>query len=158
MNLAPTQALFDAFVREEMGINSTVLPDNSKYLIWAYHQSRALVNRQIQLVSPLMYLIAVNNLGGDILVNIAQDVPDAPPVAGSKPPAPFFAYTRRQLNLNSFVTGVITSTSDQGTSESMEVPDFVKNLTIADLQNLKTIWGRNYIGIAQSVGSDWGLS
>lgn len=157
MRFRPTQAGFVTFVRNEMGISTSVLPDNSQYLMWAYFQAISLVNSQLR-VDPLNYMIAVYNLGGDILVNIAQDLPDAPPVPNSKPPAPFFAYTRRKLNLNSFVTGVISSTSDEGTSESMVVPDWVKTMTLADLQLIKTPWGQRYLGIAQSVGSLWGLS
>lgn len=157
MLLRPTFAGFVSFVREQMGISPSALPDGSQYFFWAWHQSVALVNHKIRIV-PVMYLRAVYCLGGDILVNIAQDPPGAPDVQGSKPPMPFFAYTRKTLNLNSFVTGVITSTSDQGSSESMEVPTQVQTFTLADLQNLKTPWGREYIGIAQSVGTDWGLS
>lgn len=153
----PTYAGFVAFVREDAGISTAALPDGSKYLLWAYHQSLSLVNHLIRVV-PLQYMLAVYNLGTDILINIAQDPSGAPVVPGSKPPQPFFAFTRKQLNLNSFVTGVITSTSDQGSSESMEVPEQVKTFTLADLQNLKTPWGRAYIGIAQSVGTDWGLT
>ncbi len=156
-DLRPTLAGFTEFVRDEMGIAASALPDGSKYFGWAYAQSRSLVNHRICAV-PLQYLLAVYNLGGDILVNIAQDPSDAPVVPGTNPPMKFFAYTRKSLNLNSFVTGVITSTSDQGSSESMDVPEQVKTFTLADLQNLKTPWGRAYIGIAQSVGSDWGLS
>lgn len=157
MNGRPTFVGFVEFVRNNMGINNTVLPDGSIYLNWAYAQAKALVNLQIRIVPP-MYLVAVYNLGGATLLNIAQDIPNAPPVAGSKPPQPFFAYTRTRLNLNSFVTGIISSTSDQGTSESLVVPEQLQTLTIADLQLAKTPWGQQYLGIAQSVGSDWGIS
>lgn len=158
MDLRPTYEGFVSFVRDEMGISTAVLPDGSKYLGWAYHQACHLVNTQIAQADQLMYMIAVYNLGGDTLVNIAQDPPGAPTVPGTKPPMAFFAYTRKKLNLNSFVTGVITSTSDEGTSESMQLPDWVKGLTLADLQSIKTPWGQKYLGIAQSVGSLWGLS
>lgn len=154
----PTQAGFNNFVRTSMGINNTVLPDNSPFLVWAFEVAIELVNRRIAQASTIMYIRAVYNLAADNLINYAQDTADAPPVVGSKPPLPFFANTRARLNINSFVTGVISSTSDEGTSESMVVPEAVRSFTIADLQNLKTPWGRAYIGIAQSVGSDWGLS
>jgi hypothetical protein len=158
MGQGPTQAGFNSFVQQQMGIATAVLPVDSIYLVWAYQQSLALVNQMIATASSVMYLVAVYNLAGAILLDIAQDVANAPPVTGSKPPQPFFAYTRTRLNLNSFVTGVISSTSDEGTSESLVVPDQLKNLTIADLQLAKTPWGQRYLGIAQSVGSDWGMS
>lgn len=157
MRPCPTIPGFINFVRGEMGISPSVLPDGSQYFFWAYNQAISLVNRRIAVV-PLQYMLAVYNLAGDILINLAQDPTGAPNVPGSNPPTPFFAWTRKQLNINSFVTGVVTSTSDQGTSQSMEVPEQVKTFTLADLQNLKTPWGRNYIGIAQAVGTDWGLS
>lgn len=153
----PSLAGFIAFVRQQMGVSTAVLPDASMYLPWSYYQALSLVNRQIRII-PIQYLVAVYNLGGATLLNIAQDIPDATPVAGSKPPQAFFAYTRTRLNLNSFVTGIISSTSDEGTSESLVVPDQLKTLTIADLQLAKTPWGQTYLGIAQSVGSDWGIT
>src|ERR1700743_166794 len=99
----PTLTGFTTFVRNEMGIPTSVLPDGSVWIQWAFNQAVSLVNHQIRVV-PLQYLLAVYNLAGDTLVNIAQDEPDAPAVPGSKPPLPFFAWTRRRLNLNSFVT------------------------------------------------------
>ena len=40
----------------------------------------------------------------------------------------------------------------------MTVPKAFDELTIGNLQNLKTPWGRVYLGIAQSYGTLWGLS
>jgi hypothetical protein len=40
----------------------------------------------------------------------------------------------------------------------MATPDFVKTLTLANLQQLKTPWGRQYLAYAQSAGPLWGLS
>ena len=62
------------------------------------------------------------------------------------------------MAINSFVAGVIESSADESTSQSMKVPDQFEGLTIADLQNLKTPWGRTYLGIAQSIRTDWGIS
>lgn len=157
MTPMPSLAGFTDFVRNQMGISTVVLPDTSVYLGWAYGQAVNLTNVQL-MCDPLSYMLAVYNLGAATLLNIAQDLPDATPVEGSKPPTAFFSWTRRQLNLNSFVTGVITSTSDQGTSESMEVPDWVKKLNLAELQLLKTPWGQAYLGIAQNAGTLWGIS
>jgi len=38
------------------------------------------------------------------------------------------------------------------------VPDFFKDLSLADLQMLQDPWGRRYLMIAQQFGSLWGLS
>ena len=76
------------------------------------------------------------------------------------PPAPqtigYFAYFRQQWGLLSFVSGVVQSTSDQGTSESLLVPDFMSQLTLANLRNLKDPYGQTYLQIMQSMGGYWG--
>lgn len=71
----------------------------------------------------------------------------------------YFATIRRQFKLASTVPGVIASTSDLSTSVSLDNPDFMKGLTLENLQLLKTPWGRAYLSIAQKYGPTiWGLS
>lgn len=146
---------FIEFIRVGMSVPVDVLPDGSIYIRWAYARATHLVNRQIQQADPLLYMVAVYNLGADILVNITQDAPDAPPY---KDGLPYWKWLRSQFNINAFIAGVVTSSSDEGTSQSLEVSDAFKNLTLMDLQNLKTPWGREYLGIAQSVGALFGMS
>lgn len=161
----PTEAGFLAFIRNIMAIPAPVLPSDSLYIGWSYNVALSFVNETLRVAGaasptfPSIYALAVYNLGGDRLVNYAQDVPDAPNVVGSDPPLPFFANMRRVLNINAFVSGVIQSASDESTSESMVVPDFMKGLTFRDLQMTKTPWGREYLGIAQDYGpSVWGIT
>jgi hypothetical protein len=56
------------------------------------------------------------------------------------------------------VAGVIGSSADETTSESLVVPEAMKNLTLQNLQNLKTPYGRQYLYFAQAFGTNWGLS
>lgn len=71
----------------------------------------------------------------------------------------FFANVRQKLKLNSFVPGVVGSTSDLSTSVGLDNPDFFKHLTLADLQLLKTPYGRQYLSLAQKYGPTiWGLT
>ncbi|HEV2303154.1 MAG TPA: hypothetical protein VGR91_16425 [Stellaceae bacterium] len=71
----------------------------------------------------------------------------------------YFANLRRSLKIASFVPGVVASTSDQGTAMGLSNPDFVKRLTLYDLQLLKSPWGQAYLSMAQKYGpSVWGLS
>lgn len=161
--MGPTFAGFLNFVRVFMSIGTGVLPDDSPFLQPAYDSSITLVNVDMALVpsprtSPSFYATAVYNLAGDFLVNIAQDQPDAPNVPGSAPPAPYFRWLRQTLNLNSFVGGVITASNDETTGESMTMPDFVKQLTMMDLQTLKTPWGRAYMAAAQQYGYIVGIN
>jgi hypothetical protein len=70
----------------------------------------------------------------------------------------FFATARTNYGINSFVAGVIGSSADETTSESLVVPEAMKNLTLQNLQNLKTPYGRQYLYFAQAFGTNWGLS
>jgi hypothetical protein len=77
----------------------------------------------------------------------------------SQPWNHYWSDLRAKYGLDSFVLGVIQSSADQGTSQSLLVPDWVKNLTMFDLALLKTPWGRRYLGLAQAYGPTiWGLT
>lgn len=142
-----------------MGITTAQLPPSSPVIAMAFNVALDIVNLAINNASPDMYTLAVYNLAGDNLVNYAQDPAGAPNVEGSDPPAPFFQNMRTQLNVNAFVSGVIQSSGDQGTNNSMVVQEAAKNFTLSDLQSLKTPWGRQYLSIAQRYGpSIWGLN
>lgn len=104
-----------------------------------------------QATSPSIYAVAVYNLGADTLINYAYDIPDA-----SDPN--YWSNLRASFGINSFTGGVINFSSDQSTSEGIAVSDFLKSLTLADLQNLKTPWGRNYLALSQSIGTLWGIT
>jgi hypothetical protein len=149
----PTLVGFITFIRNVMGINTTVLPDDSFVIGTAFQVALEIVNLQLNCASAVMYTLAVYNLAGDNLLNYAQDLPDADVVPGSGDPGmAFFAWTRQQLDLNGFISGVITSVNDQGTGNSMIVQEAAKNFTLSDLQNLKTPYGRQYLAIAQRAG------
>ena len=71
----------------------------------------------------------------------------------------YFSRLRRQLKINSFVPGVVGSTSDLTTSVGLDNPDFMKGLTLENLQLLKTPFGQAYLSTAQKYGpSIWGLT
>jgi hypothetical protein len=97
---------------------------------------------------PSIYATAVYNLGGAILVDIAQDTP----------PSTYWSDLRNSMNINGFQPGIINSAADQGTSETTFVPDSLKGLTLFDLQLLKTPWGRAYLAIAGLWGALWGIT
>lgn len=143
-----SEAGFICFIRQEMGIAPIQLPDCSRAIVSAYLYAREIVSRQIELVSPRLYADAVYNLAADYLINWA---PDSPASGG------FFEKLREKYSITSFTAGVIQATADEGTSESMLIPEGFKNLTIGQLQNLKTPYGRAYLSIAQSIGSLWGI-
>jgi len=139
---------FKAFIRNIMQINTTVLPDNSPYIEMSLEVAVEIVNPAIAQASTVLFDQALNNLSGDYLLNWAQD----------QTGQTFFADVRRSLNIGGFVGGVISASADVSTSETMVTPEFMKGLTMANLQNLKTPYGRQYMAIAQAYGPVWGLT
>ena len=154
MDTQPTPAGFLNFVRNVMGVPTDVLPDDSLVLVYALQVALLIVNQKINAASPAIYTLAVYNLAGDNLINYAQDLPPFP-----DPPAlPFWAALRKSYGSNNFVAGVVSSASDEGTSSSYDVIKTLETLTIGQLQNLKTPYGRQYLAFASQVGTNWGLS
>jgi hypothetical protein len=146
--VSPTFAGFVAFVRGTMGISSVVLPDAEPCLREAYDLSIETVNRAIQPAAPNMYRSAVYNLGGDIVINTAPDQ------EGST----YFLDLRAKWNVLDPTSGVVQSSSDASTSQTLTVPEQANTFTLGDLQNLKTPYGRAYLIIAQKYGTLWGIS
>ena len=149
----PTLAGFIWFVQNIMGISTIYLPADSPQLQFAYDVASDIVNQTFRCVpsaatSPSVYAQMVYNLAGDTLINIATDQPEQT----------FFVDLRKQFNCLGFVGGVIQSSGDESSNESMVVPEQIKMFTVANLNNLKTPHGRTYIGYAQSYGTLWGLS
>ncbi|WP_158781591.1 hypothetical protein [Pantoea sp. BAV 3049] len=135
---------FIEFVRADMDITPDQVPDNSLSFSLAYGGAVEWVNRDIEMVMPNLYAVAVYNLAASFLVNYGtEDV---------------FGAFRQQMGLNNIATGVITGAGDNSTSAQRLVPDFFKDLSLTDLQMLQDPWGRRYLMIAQQFGSLWGLS
>ena len=59
---------------------------------------------------------------------------------------------RTKLGIAKFSPGVVSSQADAGTSTALLNPEFMKTLTMQNLQNLRDPWGRQYIAFAQSYG------
>jgi hypothetical protein len=152
----PTIEGYTDWVYSVMGVPPSVLPSDSIYIQMSYDIAYEFVNQYINMVNPGVFTVAVYNLAGNFLVNIAQDDPAAIPPPDNA--ATYWADLRAGLNLNSFVPGLVDNAADQGTSAGLQLLNSMKDLTIGDLQLLKTPWGRVYMGIAQSVGSMWGLT
>ena len=158
----PTLAGFISFLRNVVGITTTVLPDASPVIPMAYQVALDLVN--LALSCTPIYALAVYNLGADRVLNFAQDLPNAAIIPGSVSPAnpnglAYFAFTRYKWNIFGFVSGVVQSTGDESTNVSMVVQEAAKNFTLGDMQNLKTPYGRQYLAFAQDYGpSVWGIN
>ena len=135
---------FIAFVRSDMGVTAEQVPNDSQSLSLAFGGAVEWVNRDIEAVVPNLYTVAVYNLAASFLVNYGTES--------------VFADFRSKFGLNDFKAGVITGAGDNATSAQRLVPEFFKDLSLADLQMLQDPWGRRYLMIAQQFGSLWGLS
>lgn len=154
----PTEAGFSAWVYSVMGVPAQYLPSDSPSIVYAYNTAVALVNPHFECVPGPIYLQMVYNLAGHLLASWAPDVPNLVYITVENVPYGFFQYLRKQNNMLGFTTGIVQSSSDEGTSASMVVPHQAENLTLNQLQCTTTVWGRTYLGYAQSFGTNWGLN
>jgi hypothetical protein len=140
----PDLAGFILFIRTTMGISADILPDDDPSISSAFSLSMDWVNRDIACISPILYSQAVYNLSASFLINFG--------------PESVFGEIRKDLGLNNFTAGVISASADETTSQTRVVSDALKNLSLADLQQIKDPYGRWYLAIAQQYGDLWGLS
>ena len=153
--MEPTIAGYLDFLRNSVGIPVNALPNDSPWIGATFDFALKTVNMDLQVVTggsdayPSYYAIAVYNFGTAMLIEWAPDQ------TGST----YFAVLREKFKIFTFIAGVISSSSDESTSQSIDVADAFKGLTIGDLQLLKTPWGRAYLAMAQNAGPTiWGLS
>jgi hypothetical protein len=152
----PTFAGFQWFVANIMSVPFPSIPPTS-WLQVAYDEAVnltywALGTVPSQPTTPSIYAFAVYNLGCAMLLEFAQDD------TTTNPPGTFWTNLRNSLGVNSFSFGLITSASDQGTAESMYIPNQIKNMTLMDMQLAKSPWGRKYLMIAGQWGSIWDIT
>jgi hypothetical protein len=151
----PNIADFNDFIANSMQVPASALAPGSPYPQFALSRGIDIVFNLPGIVSQLEYTQAVYNCAAHFLISLT---PDVIPVVVYQDNLGFFTYTRQSLDLNSFQAGVISSSSDESTSNSMTIPESLTNLTVGDLDFLKTPWGRQYIAYAQDFGQIAGLS
>lgn len=144
----PTLDGFQDFITNVMQAPTTALPVGAPIISYAFNAASSIVLKAIQGIDPFLYQMAVYNLAASILVQYAPDQ------AGQT----FFVDYRKSHGIGVFTPGLIQSSSDNGTSQSWMIPEAFKNLSLADLQNLKNPYGLAYLEIAQSYGQIWGLT
>lgn len=144
----PNVTDFVTFLQTVAGIPVAALPASSPYIPWALNYSKELTLVGLNAVGTDFYCFAVYLLGTSFLINWCPD----------QPGQTYFQKIRKQWNINGFVGGTIQSTADQSTSESLLAPDFLKGLTIGQLQALKDPFGRQWLAMQADAGNLWGLS
>lgn len=156
----PTLSGFQAFLLDPVGITATILPPSSFVVAMALTVAMDIVNQQLQLAAPTEYTLAVYNLATSNIFNYAQDLPGAAIYRTNSTGIgqPFFAAMRDTWGIYNPTSGVVQSASDVSTSDTVVVPDFAKDLTLADLQLRKDPFGRQYLALAQKYGTLWGIN
>jgi hypothetical protein len=153
---SPNLPDYALFVSGVMDVSVLYLPPTSPFLAYAFDQALALVvapgrrwwNWGSQPPGGIGYTLAVYNCAGHIQIRITPD----------QAQRTFFVEQRTLYHINKPSFGVVESTSDEGTSASLAVPDALKQLTLGDLDFAKTPWGREYLSYAQDFGGVWGIS
>jgi hypothetical protein len=136
------------FLTTVAGIPTTALPSTSGYIAWALSYSEEQTLLVLRAIGQDYYCFAVYLLATSFLINWCPD----------QPGQTFFVDLRKSWNISGFVGGIVSSTADQGTSESMDMPDFIKGLTLAQLQAIKDQFGRQWLAMSQDLGPVWGIS
>jgi len=160
----PTLAGFQNFITTIMLVPVSALPPSSPFIAYAFANALAIVNPALRAVwipqwdaagvalnsgGWTIYAEAVYNLAAHNLIAYAPD----------QPGFTYFAKLRKKFNMHGFVSGVVQSSGDEGTSVSLVVQEAAKEFTLMNLQQLKTPYGRTYLGIAQSYGpSTFGMN
>ena len=168
VTITPTFAGFQNWIYNIVGFPATAIPADAEILTWAYNTAVSSVNTQIGQIPGPLYAQAIYNFGTDWLVDWAPDVPGqyypsppAPPPSTAAAPTAntgYFAWLRANYNIFGFLPGIVSSSFDQGTGQSLTPLEQYKNYTLGNLQQTKTPWGRAYLAIAASVGTLWGIT
>jgi hypothetical protein len=136
------------FLTTVVGVPTAALPSNSTYLPWALSYAEEKTLLVLYAIGQDYYCFAVYLLATSFLLNWCPDQ------SGQT----YFAGLRKTWNLTGFVGGTIQSSADVSTSESLLTPDFLKGLTLDQLQALKDPFGRQWLSMMQSNGPIWGIS
>jgi hypothetical protein len=143
--LFPTQPNlidFRYYLYSSVAIPLPALPEDSPWPEYALIQAFSLVLPGCGIV----YILAVYNCATHI---VFLNTPDQ---AGQN----YFAYARspQGYGLVAPSTGLVASSSDEGTSSTLSSPDWAKGLTASQLICYKTPWGRQYLDWQQQYGSN----
>ena len=139
---------FLVFIATTMQVPADDLPANSPWPQIAYNAAMDIVASELQTIAPAVYVIALYNLAGHFLLLLTPDQ------SGQT----FFADAAKQYGLTSFAIGPVTGASDQGTSDTLFVPEFYKTLSLQDYQYLLTPYGRTYLALAMNLSGLWGIT
>lgn len=136
------------FLTTVAGVPTAALPSNSAYIPWALSYAEEKTLMVLYAVGQDYYCFAVYCLATSFLINWCPDQTNQT----------YFADLRKMWDLTGFVGGTVQASADQSTSESLLAPDFLKGLTLGQLQNLRDPYGRQWLAMQQDLSNIWGIS
>jgi len=147
----PNLVDFKSFLAESVQIPLAALPDASPYPSYALDQAIALVLNPPGAALPgVMYSLACYNCATHLLFVITPDQSGQSYFLNARgnnstaiPPG---------FGLNAPSTGIVVSSSDNGTSAGLAQPEWAAGLTVGQLGFMKTPWGREFLSWQQSYG------
>ena len=148
MDVTPTLAGFTTFCRDIVGISIAAMPDNDPGFQQALDYANEWIPNQLAVYSPALYTAAIYNWAASLLIQFQPDQ------SGQV----FFVNARKSFGIGNFVPGVISSASNEATSQSMTVGKGLSNMSLTDMQRVKDPYGRNALAILMDLGTLWGLS
>lgn len=149
----PSLGDYVLWIRGVVGIDPLNLPDGSPFFQYALNRALGIVLNIPAGLTGLEYTLAVYNCATHIQIKITPDQV-AQGVART-----YFLSKRSEFQLLQPVIGLPLSSSDNATSVTNAVPEAMRELTIQDLDFMKTPWGREYLMTVQDYGPTvWGLS
>jgi hypothetical protein len=158
----PNLVDFTTYIETSVQIPTAALPTNDPFIGYAFNIALAtVVCVPMALCLPpgtgpsalgVLYALAVYNLGVATLFQITPDQPGQTYFADARSSAVSANFPSGGFGLNQVSTGLVVSSSDEGTSATLVAPTWAANLTIGQLQLMKTYWGQQYLSYAQSYG------
>ena len=144
----PTLAGFLTFCRTVVGIPIAAMPDADPGFATALAFAQEWIPDQIATYSPTLSTSAVYNWAASSIIQFQPDI------TGQV----YFQGLRTSFGATNFVPGVITTASNEATSDSVTAGKGLQNLQLIDLQRAKDPYGRQALAILQSLGTLWGLT
>lgn len=148
MDTKPTLAGFITFCRNIVGIPVVDMPDEDPGFQNALDYAALWIPIYLNTISPGLFTLATYNWAASLIIQYQPDE------AGQV----FFSQARQAFQINNFVPGVITTASNEATSQSMTIGKGLQNMTLTDLQRVKDPYGRAALAILQDLGTVWGLT
>ena len=148
--LVPNLTDYTTFLTTSVQIPTAALPTNSPWIGYSFNQAMDLTT---SLGGGVIYTLAVYNCATHLLFAITPDQSGQTYFADARSSKTSTNFPNGGFGLNVPTTGLVVSTSDEGSSTSLTAPKWASMLTVGQLGFFATVYGRYYLSYIQSAGS-----